>query len=71
MTKLLLVGWILSLAGAALWTYGFLVTGHPPFIDWQAATPWWIADYLPNVEAEFGMLLVVLGMIPIYWPRKA
>jgi hypothetical protein len=33
-------------------------------------TPWWIADYLPNVEAELGMALDFVGMIPIYWPER-
>ena len=65
------IGWIISSAGTALWVYGYFVAGHPPMIDWQSHTPWWIADYLPNIEAEIGMLLAFGGMIPIYWPRRS
>lgn len=70
MTKAALVGWIIEAIGMALWIYGYFVTGHPPLIDWQAHTPWWIADYLPNIESEIGMVLVFAGMVPMYWPAK-
>jgi len=51
-----------------LWLYGYFATGNPSLIDWQANTPWWIADFLPNIESEIGMVLVCVGMVPIYWP---
>ena len=41
---------------------------YPSLIDWQAHTPWWIADYLPNLESETGMLLCIASMVPMYWP---
>jgi hypothetical protein len=67
--KTAIFGWALLLAGTALWLYGYLVaTGNSPVIDWQANTPWWIADYLPNIEAEIGMVLMFVSMIPLYWP---
>jgi len=53
-----------------LWTYGYFVVGRPPVIDWAAHTWWWIADFLPNLESEIGMVLVLVGMVPIYWPRS-
>jgi hypothetical protein len=62
-------GWILELAGMALWLYGYFSTGNPSLIDWKAHTPWWIADFLPNLEAEIGMILMFVGMVPIYWSR--
>ncbi|MGB6507315.1 MAG: hypothetical protein WBF07_04095, partial [Xanthobacteraceae bacterium] len=68
MSKAQLIGWIISLAGMVVWLYGYLVTGHPSLFDWSATTPWWIADYLRNVESEIGMALMLGGMIPIYWP---
>ncbi len=68
MTKIALTGWIITLIGTAIWIYGYFVTGHPPLIDWQAHTPWWIADFLPNVESEIGLALVCVGMVPMYWP---
>ena len=64
------IGWIISLAGMVLWFYGYLATGNPPIFDWQANTPWWISDFLPNVEFEIGMALLFVGMVPIYWPRQ-
>jgi hypothetical protein len=67
--KAAVVGWIISLAGSGLWIYGYFATGHPPVIDWSAHTPWWIAEYLPNIEAEIGMVLAFAGMVPIYWPK--
>ena len=68
MRKTSLVGWLISLTGTGLWTYAYFVTGHPPFIDWHANTPWWIADLLPNAKSEIGMTLAFAGMVQIYWP---
>ena len=70
MSKTAIIGWIIELAGIALWLYGYLTAGHPPFIDWRASTPWWIADFLPNLESEIGMALVIAGMVLIYWPPQ-
>ena len=63
-------GWTLMLAGMALWGYGYLAPGTPALFDWKAIAPWWIADFLPNIESEIGLVLVVAAMIPIYWPRR-
>jgi hypothetical protein len=71
MSKALIIGWATSLAGTALWLYGYLTTGNSSFIDWHAIAPWWIADYLPNRESEIGAVLAFGGMIPIYWPRRS
>lgn len=70
MSKLVIIGWIISLAGMALWLYGYFAIGNPPLIDWHANTPWWIADFLPNIESEIGMVLAFGGMVPIYWPPQ-
>ena len=70
MNKAPIIGWIVTLAGTALWLYGYLATGNPSLVDWQAHTPWWIADYLPNIEAEIGMLLICAGTVVIYWPSS-
>jgi hypothetical protein len=66
-----LAGWITLIVGTVLWLYGYFVPGTPSLIDWRALTPWWIADFLPNVQAEVGMALVLVSMIPTYWPNKA
>jgi len=70
MSKPIVIGWIIELLGSALWLYGYFETGHPSFINWHDKTPWWIAEWLPNLESELGMILVFAGMLPIYWPRK-
>ena len=68
MSKIVVFGWVVELVGMGLWLYGYYVTGHPSLVDWHAYTPWWIADFLPNFESEVGMMVVILGMVPIYWP---
>jgi len=70
MSKAVIVGWVIMLGGTALWLYGYYATGHASLIDWHAHAPWWIADFLPNIESEIGMALACAGMIPIYWPSR-
>lgn len=68
--KLMLVGgWILSLAGSALWLYGYFVPGSASLIEWAAVAPWWIAEFLPNKQCEIGLALSILGTVGTYWPR--
>ena len=62
--------WAAMIVGMALWGYGLFVTGHPPLIDWKSNAPWWIADYLPNMESEIGVVLACLGSLAPYWPRQ-
>jgi hypothetical protein len=69
-SKTVIIGYIISLTGSALWIYGYFTIGSPPIIDWHAHAPWWIADYLPNIESEIGMVLAIGALIPIYWPRR-
>jgi hypothetical protein len=65
-----IVGWAIELIGTALWIYGYFVTGHPSLINWHDITPRWFAEWLPNIEAEIGLALVLVGMVPIYWPSR-
>ena len=71
MSKLTIVGWTMSAVGTALWLYGYFTPGNPTLIAWQANTPWWIADFLPNLESEIGMVLVFASMVPIYWSPRS
>jgi hypothetical protein len=71
MSKAAILGWVLWSVGTVVWVYGYFVTGHPSLIDWQADAPWWIADFLPNVEAEVGMTVSFVSMIPMYWPTRS
>jgi hypothetical protein len=68
--KSLIVGYIVLLVGMAIWLYGYFVHGNPSLIDWRAHTPWWIAEFLPNIESEIGMVLMLLSIVPTYWPRS-
>ena len=70
MSKTVIIGWVILFVGTALWAYGYFSTGNPSLVDWHADTPWWIADFLPNLEAEAGAALVLASMLPIYWPRR-
>lgn len=70
MSMAVIIGWIIELAGMTVWLYGYVATGHPSLFNWHAHTPWWVADYLPNIESEIGMVLVFAGMIPLYWPPR-
>lgn len=66
MSKPVITGWIMSLSGTALWLYGYFATGNRSLINWHDNTPWRIADFLPNLESEIGMTLVILGMVPLF-----
>ena len=70
MTKSFVVGWALELVGTFVWLYGYLTAGHPSLIDWHGIAPIWISEWLPNLESEIGMLLLIVGMVPLYWPSK-
>ncbi len=60
-------GWIITLLGCVLWTYGYFTTGSPQIYNWAEFAPSWIAEYLPNWQAELGLLLTILGSVPIYY----
>jgi hypothetical protein len=60
----------IELAGMVLRLYRYFATGNPTLIDWHGRTPWWIADFLPNIESEIGMALVFAGIDAIYWPPR-
>ena len=70
MRKSAIVAQVVSLVGAAIWIFGYFVTGHRSLIAWQAYTPSWIAEFLPNIESEIGMVFCLGGMIAMYWPRS-
>ena len=64
------IGWITELVGLALWFYGYFFLGHPSIINWHDHSPWWIAEWLPNLEAEIGALIMLVALIPMYWPQR-
>ena len=59
-------GWVIYAAGFAIWLFGYLSAGHAPLFDWNAATPWWISGFVPDLEAELGLALMFASVIPIY-----
>jgi len=67
---MLILGWGIVTAGTALWTFGYLTDGTRAFVDWSARMPFWIADFLPNMESEIGLVLVLIGMVAIYWQKR-
>jgi hypothetical protein len=70
MNKTEITGWVLSLVGILAWLYGYFSSGHTALLDWPAFAPWWIADYLPNIETEIGMVLMCVGTGASYWPKS-
>jgi hypothetical protein len=64
-----IIGWAMTLVGCVLWTYGYFVGGSQALLNWPAFAPSWIADYLPNLPAEIGVLLTLVGSIPIYYAQ--
>ena len=36
-------------------------------IPWGNFLPPWAAEWLPNLEAEIGLVLVIAGCVPLYW----
>ena len=64
------IGWAIFAAGFAIWLFGYLSAGHAPLFDWKAATPWWISSFVPNLEAELGLVLTFASVIPtLPWAR--
>jgi len=64
------IGWAIYAAGFTIWLFGYLSAGHAPLFDWKAATPWWISNFVPNLEAELGLALMFASMIPtLPWAR--
>ena len=35
-------------------------------MTWARLVPEWVSDWLPNLEAEIGMLLLIFGSVPLY-----
>jgi hypothetical protein len=64
---LVILGWTASLIGLALWTYGYFAAGTPSFVAWSSLVPTWLSAWLPNLEAEIGVMLLILGSLPLYW----
>ena len=60
------IGWAICAAGFIIWFFGYMSAGHASIFDWDVATPWWISSFVPNREAEFGLVLMFASMIPIY-----
>ena len=70
LSKIAIIGWIVCTIGTALWIYGYFASGHASLIDWNSNAPWWIAEFLPNIESEAGMVLAIAGTALTYWPAR-
>jgi hypothetical protein len=60
------LGWAIYAVGFAVWLFGYSSAGHASLFDWKSTTPWWISSFVPNLEAEIGLALMFVSMIPIY-----
>ena len=70
MSRPAIVGWIMNLAGFGLWLYGYLTVGWPPFFNWAANTPVWVSEFVPTLNAEIGMALMLVGSGLTFWPAR-
>ena len=67
MAKAKSIGWVIYVAGFVIWLFGYSSTGHAAALDWDAAAPSWISSFVPNLEAEVGLALMLASIIAIYW----
>ena len=70
MNRAVVAGWIMELLGTAFWIYGYFTIGHSSPIALPSRTPWWIADYLQNLETQLGMVIMLAGVVLVYWPSR-
>jgi hypothetical protein len=64
---LVISGWVATILGIVLWTYGYFVAGTPALVPWTSFLPSWASEWLPNLESEIAMVLVIMGSVPLYW----
>jgi hypothetical protein len=64
------VGWAIYAAGFVIWFFGYVTAGHASVFDWDVATLSWISSFVPNLEAELGLVLMFASMIPILLARR-
>lgn len=67
MLALNIAGWGGYIVGTALWLYGYFSSGSASLVDWYSISPTWVSSLMPNMEAELGMLVMCLAMLPITW----
>ncbi len=61
------LGWVVSIIGAAVYAYGFFAEGSTSMVDWPLYLPDWSVAFVPNLEAEVGLALSIVGAIPLYY----
>ena len=62
-----ILGWALTLVGSVLWTYGYFEGDSYALLNWSTFAPHWLAEYLPNWQCESGLLLSLVGSVPVYY----
>jgi len=67
MMALNITGWGGYIVGIALWLYGYFTSGSATFVDWPSISPTWVSSLMPNMEAELGIFIMCLAMLPITW----
>ncbi|MBT3330805.1 MAG: hypothetical protein HOK21_05625 [Rhodospirillaceae bacterium] len=65
--RIKIIGWIISIIGMVLWLYGYMYDGSPGLVDWPQYLPDWAAEFVPNLEAEIGFAISLVGMVPLYY----
>ncbi len=65
--RLKLMGWVISLSGTGLYLFGYFYEEGMSIVNW----PGFLADYLPNWQAEAGFVISMLGCIPLFMGEAA
>ena len=52
--KAVIIGWIIELAGMALWLYGYFATGNPSLVDWGLSPRGGLRTSCPTLKVRSG-----------------
>ena len=61
------LGWVISIVGGGLYVYGYFASGGATVIDWPNLMPGWVSAFVPTWQAELGLVLSVIGGIPLFY----
>mgnify|MGYP006919340014 CR=1 FL=1 len=61
------IGWVLSIIGGAMYMYGYFADGGAALVDWPLYLPEWAVQFIPNWQAEAGLVVSVIGAVPLYY----
>ncbi len=64
------LAWTATIAGSALYLFGYFGEPGQTLINWANLAPSWIAEFLPNRAAEYGVVIYLAGNALMYLPAN-